>query len=61
MRHNTISTPAPLEEAYPFEDGENWQAAIARHGGVGAVSMRRTSRLEYEPGRKGPKGMSRAY
>ncbi len=61
MQHTTIATPAPLEEAYPFEDGENYEAAIARHGGVGAVSMRRATRSNYSPERTGPKGTSRAY
>lgn len=61
MQHTTIATPAPLEEAYPFEDGENYEAAIARHGGVGAVGMRRASRADYSPERTGPKGQSRAY
>jgi len=61
MRHTTITTPAPLEEAYPFEDGENYEAAIARHGGVGAVGMRRADRSSYDPARTGPKGTSRAY
>jgi hypothetical protein len=60
MRHIRISTPAPLEEAFPFENGENWEAAIARHGGVGTVGMHRTTRPDYDPGRTGPKGTSRA-
>ena len=62
MRHTRIQTPAPLEEAYPFEDGESWQTAVARHGDrPGPRSMRKATRPEYNPQRTGPKGQSRAY
>ena len=62
MRHTTIQVPAPLEEAYPFADGESWQTAVARHGDVpGPRSMLKAARPEYDPQRTGPKGQSRAY
>jgi hypothetical protein len=62
MRHTNVRTPAPLEEAYPFADGESSEAAIARHGdGPGPRSMLRTTRPDYDPETTGSKGTSRAY
>ena len=62
MRHDVIKTPAPLEEAYPFADGESAEAAIARHGGgPGPKSLLKAPRPNYDPERTGPKGQSRAY
>jgi hypothetical protein len=58
-------TPAPLEEAYPFADGECVAAVLARYGDAvgptGPRSLRKAERPEYQPDMKGPKGTSRAY
>jgi hypothetical protein len=62
MRHTNIRTPAYLEEAYPFADGESSEAAIARHGdGPGPRSLLKAPRPDYDPEATGPKGTSRAY
>jgi hypothetical protein len=62
MRHTNIWTPAYLEEAYPFADGESAAAAIARNGdGPGPKSMLRTTRPDYAPETTGAKGTSLAY
>ncbi|HEV7863986.1 MAG TPA: hypothetical protein VGR20_14840 [Acidimicrobiia bacterium] len=62
MRHTTIWTPAYLEEAYPFADGESSEAAIARHGDApGPRSLLKAPRPDYSPETSGPKGTSLAY
>lgn len=58
-------TPAPLEEAYPFADGECVAAVLARYadaeGPTGPRSLRKAERPAYQPAKTGPKGTSRAY